>query len=204
MTQLVNCLFSLFLLLLVVSCTTVETVSPPQQINVDIYNEQLKDLKKSTQFLEEEIAYLKNELSLIKEKFTETTVNYILTDSERLAYQESFELIRQGDYEAAQIAFSNYIKSYQGSAFIDDAKFWLAESFYAQGNYIKALEIFENIQSQHPKSEKIMESILKSGFCYYELRNFEKALTIFKQIITDYPNSSVSRLATEKLNTIGL
>jgi len=47
-----------------------------------------------------------------------------------------------------------------------------------------------------------MESILKSGFCYYELRNFEKSLTIFKQIITDYPNSSVSRLATEKLNTI--
>ena len=89
MTQLVNCLFSLFLLLLVVSCTTVETVSPPQQINVDIYNEQLKDLKKSTQFLEEEITYLKNELSLIKEKFTETTVNYILTDSERLAYQLS-------------------------------------------------------------------------------------------------------------------
>ena len=197
MTQLVNSLFSLLILLLVVSCTTVETVSPPEQINVDIYKEQLKDLKKKTQFLEE-----KNELSLVKDKFTEKTVDYILTDSERLAYQESFELIRQGDYEAAQIAFSNYIKSYQGSAFIDDAKFWLAESFYAQGNYIKALEIFENIQSQHPKSEKIMESILKSGFCYYELRNFEKSLTIFKQIITDYPNSSVSRLATEKLNTI--
>ena len=206
MNQLANSLFSWFLLLLAVSCTTVETVPPPpppqQQVNVDIHNEQLKDLKKRTQFLEEEIAFLKNELSLIKEKSTETTVNYILTDSERLAYQESFELIRQGDYEAAQIAFSNYIKSYQGSAFIDDAKFWLAESFYAQGNYIKALEIFENIQSQHPKSEKIMESILKSGFCYYELRNFEKSLTIFKQIITDYPNSSVSRLATEKLNTI--
>ena len=202
MTQLVNSLFSLLIILLVVSCTTVETVSPPEQINVDIYKEQLKDLKKKTQFLEEEITLLKNELSLVKDKFTEKTVDYILTDSERLAYQESFELIRQGDYEAAQIAFSNYIKSYQGSAFIDDAKFWLAESFYAQGNYIKALEIFENIQSQHPKSEKIMESILKSGFCYYELRNFEKSLTIFKQIITDYPNSSVSRLATEKLNTI--
>ena len=43
---------------------------------------------------------------------------------------------------------------------------------------------------------------LKSGFCYYELGNFEKSLTIFKQIITDYPNSSVSRLAREKINTI--
>jgi tol-pal system protein YbgF len=203
MTQLMNSLFSFFLLFLVYSCTTVETVSPPpQQINVDTFKEQLKDLKKKTQLLEEEMNLLKNELSLVKKDFTEEINNDVLTDSERLAYQESFELIRRGDYEAAQIAFSNYIKSYQGSSFIDDAKFWLAESFYSQGNYIKALEIFENIQRQHPKSEKIMESILKSGFCYYELGNFEKSLTIFKQIITDYPNSSVSRLATEKLNTI--
>ena len=197
-----NSLFSFFLLFLVHSCTTVETASPPQQINVDTFKEQLKDLKKKTQLLEEEMNVLKNELSLVKKDFTEEINNDVHTDSERLAYQESFELIRQGDYEAAQIAFSNYIKSYQGSSFIDDANFWLAESFYAQGNYIKALEIFENIQSQYPKSEKIMESILKAGFCYYELGNFEKSLTIFKQIITDYPNSSVSRLATEKLNTI--
>ena len=202
MTQLMNSLFSFFLLFLVYGCTTVETAPPPQQINVDTFKEQLKDLKKKTQLLEEEMNLLKNELSLVKKDFTEEINNDVLTDSERLAYQESFELIRQGDYEAAQIAFSNYIKSYQGSSFIDDAKFWLAESFYSQGNYIKALEIFENIQSQYPKSEKIMESILKSGFCYYELGNFEKSLTIFKQIITDYPNSSVSRLATEKLNTI--
>ena len=203
MTQLMNSLFSFFLLFLVYSCTTVETVSPPpQQINVETFKEQLKDLKKKTQLLEEEMNLLKNELSLVKKDLTEEINNEVLTDSERLAYQESFELIRRGDYEAAQKAFSNYIKSYQGSSFIDDAKFWLAESFYSQGNYIKALEIFENIQRQHPKSEKIMESILKSGFCYYELGNFEKSLTIFKQIITDYPNSSVSRLAAEKLNTI--
>ena len=202
MTQLMNIMFSVFLLLLVAGCTTVETVSPPPQINVDGLKEQLKELQKITQVLEEEIIVLKSELSLVQENINENTVNDVLTDSERLAYQESFELIRQGDYEAAQIAFSNYIKSYQGSSFIDDAKFWLAESFYAQGDYIKALEIFENIHNEHPKSEKIMESILKSGFCYYELGNFEKSLTIFKQIITDYPNSSVSRLAREKINTI--
>jgi len=202
MTQLMNIMFSVFLLLLVAGCTTVETVSPPPQINVDGLKEQLKELQKITQVLEEDIIVLKSELSLVQENINENTVNDVLTDSERLAYQESFELIRQGDYEAAQIAFSNYIKSYQGSSFIDDAKFWLAESFYAQGDYIKALEIFENIHNEHPKSEKIMESILKSGFCYYELGNFEKSLTIFKQIITDYPNSSVSRLAREKINTI--
>ena len=46
MTQFINTLFSLFFLLLLVGCTSVESVSPPQQINVDSLKEQLKELQK--------------------------------------------------------------------------------------------------------------------------------------------------------------
>ena len=123
-------------------------------------------------------------------------------DSERQAYQESFELIRKGDYLAAEVAFTNYIKTYEDSDFIDDAKFWLAQSMYSQGAYNTALELFEGIQEDYPQSEKIMESILKAGFCHFELGNIDKSIQIFKQIIADYPNSSVARLASEKLDTI--
>ncbi len=121
---------------------------------------------------------------------------------ERQAYQESFELIRKGDYQAAEVAFTNYIKTYEDSDFIDDAKFWLAQSMYSQGAYNSALELFESIQKEYPQSEKIMESILKAGFCHFELGNMDKSIQIFKQIINDYPNSSVARLASEKLVTI--
>ena len=47
-----------------------------------------------------------------------------------------------------------------------------------------------------------MESILKAGFCHFELVNINKSVQIFNQIIADYPNSSVARLASEKLDTI--
>ena len=73
-----NTLFSLILLLFVASCTTVETVSPPQQINVDSLKEQLKELQKITQVLEEEIIVLKSELSLVQENIKENTVNDVL------------------------------------------------------------------------------------------------------------------------------
>ena len=73
---------------------------------------------------------------------------------------------------------------------------------YSQGAYNTALELFEGIQEDYPQSEKIMESILKAGFCHFELGNIDKSIQIFKQIIADYPNSSVARLASEKLDTI--
>jgi len=157
---------------------------------------------KQNKSIEEEIYFLKNQLAEIQKAISEDNDSELSNDSERNAYQQSFELIRKGDYQAAQVSFTNYINTYQKSDFIDDAKFWLAQSMYSQGEYNLALELFESIQKDYPKSEKIMESILKAGFCHFELGNINKSVQIFNQILADYPNSSVARLASEKLDTI--
>ena len=78
----------------------------------------------------------------------------------------------------------------------------MAETYYAQRAYAKALEEFENIQIQFPDSGKIPETILKSGFCYFELGKFEKAKQILNLVTSQYPNTSVARLADQKLKTI--
>jgi len=117
-------------------------------------------------------------------------------------FQAAFELLKEGDYETARDAFVTFIELYQESEFIDDAKYWLAETYYAQRLYTKALEEFENIQIQFPDSGKIPETILKSGFCHFELGNFEQAKRILNLVMNQYPNSSVARLAVQKLKTI--
>jgi TolA-binding protein len=91
---------------------------------------------------------------------------------------------------------------YQDSEFIDDAKYWLAETYYAQRAYVKALGEFESIQIQFPDSGKIPETILKTGFCYFELGHFEQAKQILTLVTSQYPNTSVARLAVQKLKTI--
>ena len=189
-------------LVAIISCSTIEIDQERStEENKDIRN-QITQLAKQNKSFEEEISFLKNQLLEIQKLIADDSNSVLPNDSERQAYQQSFELIRKGDYKAAEVAFTNYIKTYQDSDFIDDAKFWLAQSMYSQGEYNLALELFESIQKDYPKSEKIMESILKAGFCHFELGNINKSVQIFNQIIADYPNSSVARLASEKLDTI--
>jgi tol-pal system protein YbgF len=117
-------------------------------------------------------------------------------------YQAAFELLKEGDYETARNSFITFIELYQDSEFIDDAKYWLAETYYAQRAYVKALKEFKSIQILFPDSGKIPETILKSGFCYFELGDFEQAKQILILVTNQYPDTSVARLAVQKLKTI--
>ena len=190
------------LMIAIFSCSTIEIDQEESTEENKNIIDQIAQLTMQNKSNEEEITFLKNQLSEIQKLIEDESDSVLPNDSERQAYQQSFELIRTGDYQAAEVAFTNYIKTFQDSDFIDDAKFWLAQSMYSQGAYNLALELFEGIQKDYPQSEKIMESILKAGFCHFELGNIDKSIQIFKQIIADYPNSSVARLASEKLVTI--
>ena len=139
-----------------------------------------------------------------KEEIEKNVVNQsnIMNQLGREDYQAAFELLKEGDYETARNSFISFIELYQESEFLDDAKYWLAESYYAQRAYLKALEEFESIQIQFPDSGKIPETILKSGFCYFELGNFEQAKKILILVTSQYPNTSVARLSIQKLKII--
>jgi len=189
-------------MVVIVSCSTIEIDQEESVEENRNIIDQIAQLTKQNKSNEEEISFLKDQLSEIKKVIIDDRDSALPNDSERQAYQQSFELIRKGDYQEAEVAFTNYIKTFQDSNFIDDAKFWLAQSMYSQGAYNSALELFESIQKDYPQSEKIMESKLKAGFCHFELGNIDKSIQTFQQIITDYPNSSVARLASEKLDNI--
>ena len=202
MNILIKLFFTTTFSVAIFSCSTIEI--DQEKLTEENKNiiDQIAQVAKQNKSNEEEISLLKNQLSKIQKAIEDDSDPVLPNDSERQAYQQAFELIRKGEYQAAEVAFANYAKIYQDSDFIDDAKFWLAQSMYSQGAYNTALELFEGIQEDYPQSEKIMESILKAGFCHFELGNIDKSIQIFKQIIADYPNSSVARLASEKLDTI--
>ena len=153
--------------------------------------------------LEATVARLQITLA-IKEEIDKKVVNQSKSMNQlgREDYQAAFELLKEGDYETARNAFIKFIDLYQDSEFLDDAKYWLAETYYAQRAYVKALEEFESIQIQFPDSGKIPETILKTGFCYFELGHFEQAKQILTLVASQYPNTSVARLSIQKLKII--
>ena len=163
----------------------------------------LENLFSKVNNLEAEVARLQLALAS-QEEIDKKVLNQSNSPNQlgREDYQAAFELLKEGNYETARNSFIAFIDLYQNSEFIDDAKYWLAETYYAQRAYKKALEEFEKIQKEFPDSGKMPETILKSGFCYFELGDIDQAKRLLNLVTKEYPNTSVSRLASQKLKTI--
>ena len=179
--------------------------------SIEVHNQ---GIESRVNALEEEVNQLKEELSqmsiksienesLITKEESEKKVKSSHSQNAKEDFESSFELLRKGDYVSAEVALRDYIESFPQATYTDDAKFWLAESLYAQAKFSEALEIFNQIIDQYPDSEKMMESILKSGFSHQELGDLKTAKAIFQRVIREFPNSSASSLASERLNKIG-
>ena len=182
-----------------------------QKDSIQVHNQGIESrvnaLEKEVNQLREELTQMttkkiENE-SLITKEESETKVKLSHTENAKEDFESSFELLRKGDYVSAEVALRDYIESFPQATYTDDAKFWLAESLYAQAKFSEALEIFNQIIDQYPDSEKMMESILKSGFSHQELGDLKTAKAIFQRVIREFPNSSASSLASERLNKIG-
>jgi|TARA_B110000914_G_C15485838_1_gene457997 tol-pal system protein YbgF len=179
--------------------TIVEEVTNNESLSnkKEIYELKLKLLDFEKKLVALEYLIQKAENEKVIEKFDDLS-----TEEIRSEYQKAFDLIKSGEYFAAEETLSIFIGLYSDTEFIDDAIYWLGESFYSQKKYNKALKEFEKITKHHPNSEKLVEAILKTGFTQFELGDIEKSIKTLNQLIKSYPDSSASRLAKDKLNSI--
>lgn len=194
----------LTVLLFITGCVTTNKPIVKEVVN----NESLSN-KKEINKLKSKLLDFENKLidleSLIKKEQNEQIIEEldVLSSEEiRFEYQKAFDLIKVGEYLAAEESLSIFIDLYSDTGFIDDAIYWLGESFYSQKKYNKALKEFQKITKEYPNSEKLVEAILKTGFTQFELGDIEKSIKTLNQLIKSYPDSSSSRLAKEKLNSI--
>jgi len=165
--------------------------------------EKFNELASRISKLEQILFQLVKDLQTDHESDTKIIVqNQSKIDLGRKEYQLAFELLKDENYETARVSFIKFIRLHQDSDFVDDAKYWLGETYYAQSLFAQALNEFEGVLTEFPNSGKMPESLLKKGFCYYELGEVEKSKQILKSVVNQYPDSSVSRLAVQKLKMI--
>ena len=172
--------------------------------NLEKQNEEkFNELASRINQLEQILFQLVKDLQTDNESDTKVMVlNQSKNDLGREEYQLAFELLKDENYETARVSFIKFIRLHQDSDFIDDAKYWLGETYYAQRLFAQALIEFEGILTEFPNSGKIPEALLKKGFCYFELGRVEKSKQLLKSVVSQYPDSSVSRLAVQKLEMI--
>lgn len=123
--------------------------------------------------------------------------------NERDAYRDAFELLKQRKYPEAVDAFNDLLRRYPQGQYADNARYWLAETYYVQRNYPAALAEFDRLVQLTPSSPRVPGALLKIGYIQYEQEAYDQAQAMLRQVVTQYPDSTEARLAQSRLEKMG-
>ena len=123
--------------------------------------------------------------------------------NERDAYRDAFELLKQRKYPDAAAAFTDLMRRFPQGQYTDQARYWLAETYYVQRNYPAALAEFDRLVQLNPTSARVPEAMLKIANIQSELDAREQARAAYRLLIAKYPGSTEARLAQTRLQKLG-
>ena len=103
-------------------------------------------------------------------------------------YAQALADCRTGWYKQAIQGFQKVLKYSPAHDLKDNAQYWLAESYYAQKDYVRALPEFQKVKKHFPKGNKVFDAELKVAYTYYSLERMEQAKLKLSQISKDWPN----------------
>jgi len=103
------------------------------------------------------------------------------------AYNQALEDCKSGYYGQAIEIFQRILKYLKPHDLKDNAQYWLAECYYAQKDYVKALAEFQKVKQYFPKANKVFDAELKVGYSYYKLGRIEEAKQHVSQLSKDWP-----------------
>ncbi len=105
----------------------------------------------------------------------------------------------RGNYALARDGFDELLRRFPASNLADNAAYWLAESFYAEAQYLPALERYEEILIAYPEGDVRPAALLKTGYCRLELGFPEEAARSFERVRLLFPESNEAAIAEHKL-----
>lgn len=125
-------------------------------------------------------------------------------ENEKTSYDQAFQSLKDLKYADAAEQFLDFIEKYPNSEYVDNAQYWLGESYYVTRNYDIALDAFQALLSDHPDSPKVADGLLKIGYTHYELKQWDQARAALTQVQEQYPGTTLARLAGSRLRSMKL
>ena len=122
--------------------------------------------------------------------------------SEQQLYDFAKKLFDDGDKENARIQFENFINKYPESDNADNARFWIADSYYAEKWFEKAILEYQKVLEEYPNGNKLAAARLKQGYAFAELGEKANARLILKELVKKHPDSNEAKYAQKKLKSL--
>lgn len=100
-------------------------------------------------------------------------------------------------YQDAVEEFKRVLFEHPGSSYVDDAQFYLSESYRLMEDYTEAISEYQFLTRNFPESPYIEDGQFQMGVAHYRLSppyyldqtDSQKAIQIFEEFLTKYPAS---------------
>lgn len=106
------------------------------------------------------------------------------------SYSQSFALLQQGNYPAAEQGFQSFLQAKPTDPLAGNAQYWLAETFYVRKDYARAAQEFLKGYQTYPTGSKAPDSLLKLALSLSSLGQKDQACRTLTQLHSDYPSLS--------------
>jgi tol-pal system protein YbgF len=117
-------------------------------------------------------------------------------------YDEAFILVRRGEYEAAIEGFGKFLEACPKHESVENAYYWIGESYYAIEKYPDAVVQFEKLINDYKTSPNIGRALYKLARSKQELGKKAEAKTIFQRLIDEFPETLEAQQARERLKDL--
>jgi len=114
-------------------------------------------------------------------------------------YLAGYQAFKDGKTAEARTKLTSVLKDYPVNEYSDNARFWIAESYYKDGNYEDAILTYEELLKKNPKSDKVPGAMLKQGLSFYALKDERTGRIILEKLIKEFPKSDQAKIAKKKI-----
>ncbi|GAB4387523.1 MAG: tol-pal system protein YbgF [Thermodesulfovibrionales bacterium] len=118
------------------------------------------------------------------------------------AYDAAYDKFKEGRYGEAREGMRAFLRDYPRHELAGNAQFWIAETFYAEGDYDDAILAYEEVLQNYRDNRKVPAAMLKQAYAFRELGDRKAARGILKELIARFPGSEQAKAAEQDLKKL--
>jgi tol-pal system protein YbgF len=107
-----------------------------------------------------------------------------------------------GNYPLAVLGFESFIKSFPKSDMVDDAQYYIGESYFGASKYREAVTAYDRVIATYPSSNTLPDAYYKRGVALNALGQIQAARESYEYVIKNYPNTDTANLAKQGLDRL--
>jgi len=134
--------------------------------------------------------FLKEDYSaFIRETETEVgRIKLARKEKKEVFYLMGLSYMKLGSFVKARASFSD-ILGMKGEEFDEDAHIGIADSYFHEKNYVKAIKSYKTILNMYPESERLAGAYHNLGISYKAVKNTQKADYYLNKVKREYSSS---------------